>query len=223
VFFIVAKDKYARATTDANFSITFAILGQSIYAAIFIFFLALPSVSRYIFLARQCESFGYNDADGTRRSYLRADLEVRCSAEDPEYRNINFFFWFFFVVWTILVPLVYLRLILRIKRAVLDNRITFLATACKFLWADYIPSFLFWELVDMIRKILLSALILFVDTEKGSSKFMRLVLAATISAMYSAILAAARPFKRIDDMFLALLANLLLTCCFISGMCSCPF
>jgi len=66
----------------------------------------------------------------------------------------------------------------------------------------------------MERKILLSAVIIFVDTEFGSSRMLRLVLAVIIAAMYLAILALARPFKRLDDMYLA---NLLLTCCFASG------
>ena len=199
----------ARGGTDS--------MGQCIYAAIFIFFLMLPSTSRYIFLARQCESFGYDDEKGISRSYLLADLDVRCSTEDPDYKELELIFWFFFLLWPVLVPMVYLGLILRIRRAVVNNRITKLANACKFLWADYVPSSLFWEVIDVERKVLLSAVILFVDTEFGSTRMLRLALAAIISAMYLSILAVARPFKRLDDMYLACLANLLLTCSFVSG------
>ena len=69
----------------------------------------------------------------------------------------------------------------------------------------------------MMRKLFLSALILFVDTEQGSSRILRLVIAVVVSNMYLCILAVARPFKRLDDMYLACVANLLLTCSFISG------
>ena len=193
------------------------IWGQLLYAAIFIFFLALPSVSRYIFLARQCESFGYDDASGESRSYLLADLDIRCSAKDPEFTKLNLFFWIYFFLWPVLVPLVYLILILLIRRSVVEKHITPLANACKFLWADYNPNFLFWEVIDVERKVLLSALILFLDTEQGSSRMLRLVLATVISIMYLGILAVARPFKRTDDMYLACLANILLSCCFVSG------
>jgi hypothetical protein len=193
------------------------IWGQSLYATILILFLVLPSVSRYIFLARQCESFEYNDSFGESRSYLLADLDVRCSAQDPEFKRLNLFFWIFFFLWPVLVPLVYLVLVLLIRRTVVEKHSTALSNACKFLWADYNPDFLFWEVVDVMRKVLLSALILFMDTEQGSNRIMRLVIATIISAMYLGILALARPFKRTDDLYLACLANLLLTCCFISG------
>jgi hypothetical protein len=205
-----------RSRTGAAFSGT-SLLVQFVYAAIIIFFLMLPSVSRYIFLARQCESFGYNDALEESRSYLVADPDIRCSAEDREFKQLELLFWFLFFLWPVLVPLVYLWLILQIRRDVIQKHITNLANACKFLWDDYTPSFLFWEVFDMERKILLTAVISFVDTEYGSSRMLRLVLANIISVMYLAILALARPFKRLDDMYLSCLANLLLTCCFASG------
>eukprot|EP00961_Rhodomonas_salina_P184141 2486494-Rhodomonas_salina.1 len=72
--------------------------------------------------------------------------------------------------------------------------------------------------VDMLRKLLLTSLILFVDTEYGSSKLLRLVLAAIVTVLYLAVLALARPFKHAEDLYLACTANLLLACAFISGI-----
>ena len=192
-------------------------LGRCLQAAIFISYLMLPSVLRNTFLSRQCESFGYNDATDESRSYLVADLDIRCSAHDSEFEKLSILFWVFFVLWSVLVPLVYLVLILRIRRTVVEKHSSHLANACKFLWVDYNPSFFFWDVIDVMRKLVLSALILFVDTEQGSSRVLRLVLASIISTMYSCILAVARPFKRSDDMHIACLANLFLALTFISG------
>ena len=47
---------------------------------------------------------------------------------------------------------------------------------------------------------------------------LRLLLGTIVSAMYLGILALARPYKRSDDLMLACLSNMLLTCCFVSGI-----
>ena len=77
---------------------------------------------------------------------------------------------------------------------------------------------LFWEVVDLLRRLVLTSIILFVDTEHGSGKMLRLVLGALVSAMYLGILALARPYRRPDDLYLACLSNILLACCFVSGI-----
>ena len=70
---------------------------------------------------------------------------------------------------------------------------------------------------DLARKLFLASLVLFIDQEYGASKLLRLVVATVVSALFLAALALARPFKRSDDLYLACVANLLLTCCFCLG------
>ena len=122
-----------------------ATLRRLLYWAILVAYLVLPSVSRSIFKARQCESFNIDDLTGDRRSYLVADLDVLCSADDDEYRGLDAYFWAFFVLWPVLVPLAFLALLLWIRSEVRAQRVTPLATACRFLWRDYEVAFLFWE------------------------------------------------------------------------------
>merc|ERR550514_1853618 len=195
-----------------------ATQSRLLYWAILVAYLVLPSVSRSIFKARQCESFNVDDVTGERRSYLVADLDVLCSASDDEYSGLDAYFWAFFVLWPVLVPLAFLALLLSIRSEVRAQRDRATARACRFLWRDYDPRFLFWEVVDLGRKLFLASLVLFIQTDTGSSKLLRLFVASVISALYLAVLALARPFKRDDDLYLACTANLLLACCFISGM-----
>ena len=117
-----------------------------------------------------------------------------------------------------LVPLIFLLPLTRVRTAVTAQRRTPLANACRFLWCDYDAGLLFWEVIDLLRRLLLTSIILFVDTENGSSKMLRLVLGTIISAMYLGILALVRPYKRSDDLYLACLSNMLLACCFASGI-----
>ena len=194
-----------------------ATLRHLLYWAILVAYLVLPSVSRSIFKAKQCESFDINAFTGERRSYLVADLDVLCSPDDDEFRGLDAYFWAFFALWPVLVPLAFLALLLWIRPAVQAQRIGPLARACRFLWRDYDPRLLFWEVVDLGRKLFLASLVLFIQTDDGSSKLLRLVVASLLSALYLAVLALSRPFKRDDDLYLACTANLLLACCFISG------
>ena len=69
-----------------------ATLSHLLYWAILVAYLVLPSVSRSIFKAQQCESFDINVFTGERRSYLVADLDVLCSADDDEFRGLDAYF-----------------------------------------------------------------------------------------------------------------------------------
>merc|ERR1719473_1025553 len=178
-----------------------ATQSRLLYWAILVAYLVLPSVSRSIFKAKQCESFNVDDVTGERRSYLVADLDVLCSADDDDYSGLDAYFWAFFVLWPVLVPLAFLALLLSIRSEVRAQRDRATARARRFLWRDYDPRFLFWEVVDLGRKLFLASLVLFIQTDTGSSKLLRLFVASVISALY-----------------LAGTANLLLACCFISGM-----
>ena len=56
---------------------------RSLESAVFISFCVLPSVTRSLFLAFGCESFGYDDLTGPlTRSYLTASLNVECSTSE---------------------------------------------------------------------------------------------------------------------------------------------
>ena len=195
-----------------------ATLRRLLYWAILVAYLVLPSVSCLIFNARRCESYDISISfPGERRSYLVADLDVLCSADDDEYSGLDAYFWAFFVLWPVLVPLAFLALLLSIRSEVRAQRVRATARASRFLWRDYDPRFLFWEVVDLGRKLFLASLVLFIQTDTGSSKLLRLFVASVVSGLYLAALALARPFKRVDDLYLACTANLLLLCCFISG------
>ncbi|EOD33181.1 hypothetical protein EMIHUDRAFT_202403 [Emiliania huxleyi CCMP1516] len=203
---------------DLRRDVVRATLRRILYWAILVAYLVLPSVSRTILKVEQCESFAFNDITGEKRSYLVADLDVLCGADDEEYSGLDAYFWAFFVLWPVLVPLAFLALLLWIRSEVRAQRVGSLARASRFLWRDYDPGILFWEVVDLSRRLFLASLVLFIQTNTGSSKLLRLIIASVVSGLYLTALALARPFKRTDDLYLACTANLLLLCCFISGI-----
>jgi len=64
----------------------------------------------------------------------------------------------------------------------------------------------------------LTGLIMFVDTEQGSNKILRLILAIIVSTFYLTVLLHVRPYHRNEDHNLALVSSFLLICCFVLGI-----
>eukprot|EP00964_Phaeocystis_antarctica_P022032 scaffold12222_cov73-Phaeocystis_antarctica.AAC.2 len=52
---------------------------RSLEFAVFISFCVLPSVTRSLFLAFQCQSFGFEDLTSESKSYLTASLDIECT------------------------------------------------------------------------------------------------------------------------------------------------
>lgn len=132
------------------------ILLRCLSALVFVFYIVLPSVSRFIFEARRCESFAHDDATGKRISYLLADLSTNCNnglSWSNGAHDLDAYFWTFFVLWPIAVPLTFLVLLVSSRTSLRAQRVTAAARATSFLWNDYEASFVFWEAIDLWRKV----------------------------------------------------------------------
>ena len=220
------------------------VASRCLYALVFVCYLELPSVSRSIFTAQHCESYAFDDATGQTISFLTADLSMHCNTGPGwtnEAQRLAAYFWSFFVLWPVLVPLGFLALLLQVRAAVRAQRVSSIARSSAFLWRDYDSAHLYWECVDLWRKvcraqylsslssavtpplpvasqIFLTAVMLFIEREDGSNKLLRLIVAITVTVFYLAILATVRPFKHADDAAFACLANMLLACSFAFGI-----
>lgn len=73
------------------------------------------------------------------------------------------------------------------------------------MWQGYHPRALYWDVIDTPRRIVLCAMVLFIDPPRGSDRLMRLVVGTITSACYAAALGLMRPFKRHEDSLLAML------------------
>jgi hypothetical protein len=112
-------------------------------------------------------------------------------------------------------------LILRINKSVYNGRPDSLALSCRFLWEDFdenSPVAIFWDVIDSMRKIFLTGFINFIDEQDGSTKILRLSMAATISSFFGVLLAYAHPYKRHDDFILAMISYATLVLCFVLGI-----
>ena len=211
--------KPAGSTAKTTSRVRQKIFTDSLYATLLLTYSTLPTVARNIFLAKQCESFQYSALTAEFRSFLVADPGIRCSSSDTTYSQLQTCFWVFFIMWPVAIPAMYVKLLRRVRPRVLTGHTSeVLAHATRFLWRDYNAAYLFWEIADTARKLILTSFVLFVDTNLGSRKLLRTCIATFVSSMYLAVLALARPFKRDSNLYLACTSNLLLICCFMSGI-----
>ena len=184
--------------------------------AIFISFCALPSVTRSLFLAFQCESFGWDDVEATTRSYLTASLDVECSTEGhASIRNLAVFF---ICLWPVGMMLLYVGLLWGCRRAVLEHKPNALSCATSFLWKEYDDQYFWWELVELSKKLVLTNVLLVIDTEQGSTKLVRLFVAFLVSLIGLTLTLFAQPFKRKSDDLLNVVAQLILVIFFVTGI-----
>ena len=188
-----------------------------LYFTTIIIYISLPSVSQTIFQALNCKTFATDDEDGTV-SYLISDPSLECDRSTSDYATVLHIFFAGVVFSLILTFEVFLFLLMKIRKSVRSKRITALAGSCGFLWRDYTETMMFWDIIDTIRKTFLTGFIMFIDSREGSEKVLRLVVAAILSVLYIGILALARPYKRLDDLYLATISNMILLCCFVAGV-----
>jgi len=193
-------------------------LSRTLYATIVILYIALPSVSSSIFEAIQCKSFKSNDEEAESKSYLISDWSLRCDESDKLFVSQKKTFWIVFAIWPVAVPLFFIILLLSVQKSLRAHHRTRLAEACRFLWRDYKDSLLWWDFIDIIRKIFLSGLIVFIDSEAGSDKILRLIVATAICVLYISVLGLAKPYNNNSDLYLAFTTNIVLLYCFLLGI-----
>ena len=190
---------------------------QILRISIIILFFTLTPVAVTIFEAKKCRPFDSNDATKEIASYLISDWSVRCD-QGGSYQQLQTLFWFLFIVWLVAVPLSFFGLLMKIKHSVAIQQVTPLAEACSFLWRDYKKEYMYWEIVSIIYKMLLTGLIMFVDTQEGSEKALRLMTAILVCTVYSSMLLYSCPYQRKEDQDLAFVSNALLISNFVLGV-----
>jgi hypothetical protein len=216
----IGDGKEAKVLQQDTSKIMTLLKKRTIQWIIIVLYFALPLASQRIFDAIKCRAFQINDNEAPSfQSHLLMDMSIICNTQkDDNYGSILVIFWSLFTVWILLIPLAFVVLLKYIGPSVQSKSITFLADACRFLWQDYDANVWFWDIVDTYRKIFLTGAIILIDTEEGSNKMLRLVVAIVMSVFYHSILLAYHPYKRSDDYNLAFLSNFLMICCFALGI-----
>ena len=124
---------------------------RTLEAAVFISFCALPSVTRSLFLAFQCQSFGFDDLTSEIKSYLTASLDIECSS--GAHQPIVGFAVGFILLWPVAMPLLYALLLYRCRRSIQNHQPSPLSRAIRFLWSDYEDGYYWYEMIALTKKL----------------------------------------------------------------------
>jgi len=150
-----------------------------------VIFLLYPSTSQTVFQGFSCRQLAPEE------KWLSADYQLSC-----ETLGYNFFqLWgiAFACVWPIGIPVLTLLALLKNRKEMrIKNSPARLKYA--FIVTDYKPTFFYWECIDMLRKVMITGLLIFV--QKGS--VIQVVIAAFISFCFLIALARSFPYK--DDL-----------------------
>jgi len=216
---VLAISLHAKFTTKKSaddVSMKTLIWSRTLQFTIVLMYTVLPGVSRGIFDAYKCVSFTTDDIEEKTNYYLLSDLALVCedNALPVSLKNL---FYILLVIWPITVPLIMFALLWKVRNAVRSKRTTPLAEACSFLWRDYNESMMFWEVIDLYRKMLLTGFMLLIPDD-GPEKILRLVCAILISTLYFGFLLRARPYKRSNDLDLAFISHIFLISGFVLGI-----
>ena len=196
-------------------------LFRSLEAAVFISFCVLPSVTRSLFVAFQCESFGFDDSarpPESTRTYLLASLNIECHTS-AEHELIYITACIFIVLWPVVMPLLYATLLFRCRHAILKHQPSTLSRTIRFLWFDYDDRCFWFEMVELVQKLVLTNFLLFVNLgEDGGNKLLRLFIGLLIALFGLTLQLILQPFRKRTDDVIACVVRLVLVLFFIMGI-----
>ena len=90
---------------------------------------------------------------------MSADFSVACWDEDggftDEYRDIRMLAMVALIAYPVAVPIAYMFLFWKVRHAVWSSTTTGLSESIKFLTEEYDTAFFFWELLEVLKKLLL--------------------------------------------------------------------
>jgi hypothetical protein len=192
------------------------LLTTCIFLFAWLIFLILPKVTVVIFNAFPCvdvDPDGVLKAQGLPTRYLRADMSISCSS--PRYYfGVSWGIAMVFV-FPVGVPLLYIYLLYINRKAIktrstdddrdVDNSETTAAESSedrvkhlitheeiKFLWSNYLPKFWYWEVVETIRRLLLTGVLSIIY--EGTS--LQIVVGMTISLCFVYVYDHCRPYPK---------------------------
>ena len=145
---------------------------------------------------------------------MTASMAVRCSDatfRSDQHQELTELSGVFLCIWAVGVPLMLAGLLIGAKHAGSSSS---LAQATSLLSREYDGHSFFWEVLEIVRRILLTALVLAIPSAQS---MVRLLVAIIACFLYLVMLLVVRPFKRVDDTIVAIFSNVMLVFCFLTA------
>ena len=182
--------------------------------SLLIIFCFVSPVSASIFRAWACTAYTISQPDAPLEqvSYMMEDARVECGT--GQHDSITLLAGLLLGVWPFGSLVLNALLLIPCGRALRSRNSTAITRATAFLHAEYKVNWYWWEELELARKILLTGAVLLIPEERA---FLRLVVATLICSCHVALVAATKPYKRIEDSVLAVATSLVLLLIFLGA------
>ena len=152
-------------------------------------FLAYPLVTNVAFDAFSCYDF-------TESEWLKADVAIECGTR--QHTEAITLAWVAIILYPLGLLFVNGALLFASRRAVQSKRPTPLSRAIAFLYREYEPQFFWWELIEMLRRLVLVGLMVL-----AQGSMLQLVMGTLLSAVFLLFQVQTSPYIEMADDFLA--------------------
>ena len=173
---------------------------------LFICYCMCASISSSIFASWGCVKY-VEDAmtePPLTQSFLRVHPAMKCFdgvSQQDEYGSVLRLASLFVIIWPCAMPVLFMSLLLPIRRALQQGRITRLIRATAFLHREYEPAFFWWEPFFLMQRLLLVG---FVQIIPRGYEYVRMLVGFLFTIVYLAALLSMQPYKRLDNDMLAI-------------------
>ena len=182
-----------------------------------IVFVLYPGLGLKIFRVFDTVTYG-------QHKYMRADLSLR--TDDPRYVDMNGRAWLFLVAYVLMIPISFYAILHRNMKAIaadpdddtsipadLHKEVMSVRTSFGSIYQDYRRRHYYWEIVEMVRKIVLvGALVLM---SKGG---MQIFVGVIICFIYVFMAAYAEPFSDSADQLLQYVTSVQIFITLLTGL-----
>jgi hypothetical protein len=144
------------------------------------------------------EAFSCYEFDGASRAFLVADVSVQCSSPwaghttQPRHQRIVALAVAMIMVYPVGLIVLTGALLFANRKAIQSCQSTEATVAIHFLWGEYEPSFFWWELVEMMRRLLLVGVFILVG---GRGSITQLLVGTAFCMLYCTVQMNAWPFR----------------------------
>ena len=161
---------------------------------LWLLFLVYPPVATMAFEAWPCYRF-------ERASFLKADVDVQC--DTAEHDNIQAVAWSAIALYPFGLLALNGALLFRARDAICHRKPTTFSSAIAFLYREYEPHLFWWELVEMVRRLVLVGLMVLMQ-----GTMLQLVVGTTLALIFLVLQVQAQPYASMEDDLLATVCSL---------------
>ncbi|CAM9458195.1 unnamed protein product [Ectocarpus sp. 8 AP-2014] len=145
---------------------------RHVSVALLISFLVYSSVSATIFQTFACEHLD----DG--KEYLRVDYRIEC--DSPKHRAFQFYAGIMMLVYPIGIPFFYTSVLYKNRRVLvskIDREVSLQVQPISDLWVPYKPERFYYEVIECVRRISLTGVVVFIYPNTAAQVAVTLVIA----------------------------------------------